>query len=309
MSYPGFSGVILEPWSLMGLGFSVTVTQTAWSGNVSQMPRLVTKAPPGLMLPKRTRTRLKRIALKTKEALGRYAYKTSLGDFMPFKTYGIWWPIHERLKSEFESERDRFIAEYDKLPLEAKKEAEDWMARFFELVTSSEHGTKPTAQFSERIVSMMVKAIPGKRELFDKFQYKAELRPYKGLGSRVYSLDWPEVDSWKEIARAGVDSSIVSTDDIADEFRREIAQQYSQKCSTMLLPLLETISNVRISWVIMKLLRRALDDLDALNFFEDRVVSDLISTTRSVLDRDRQKELDTSISDLLAYVNSAYGKR
>ena len=306
----GFVGDSIEALRLMGLGFEASLIYSFWHGSPRDMPNFGLKIPKGLLVSRERLSRFGYIENASRLNLARYSYKTSLGNFLPFKAYERWKIGYDKYKAEFEIERDKYISEYDLLPQELRKESEAWIAEIYRRVSMADKGTKPTLPFSENIISLLLSKSPKKRELAKFFNYKARLSPFAGLGdSAFFGQVWPGSNEWKDVAKEGINLYLGLKEDIVDEFSKTIAVQYGQKCRKMILYLFEWVSARRASWVTMKSLKKALLDAEALNFFEDKEVSRLISEAMPFLSKKHQKELEAKLSDLLTYVNLVYSDR
>ena len=299
-----------EALRLMGLGFEASLSYSAWTGSPRGMPNFGLKIPKGLMLSTKRRSRFKYIENSSRENLQRYAFSTSSGDFLPFKAYERWKVKHRKYKSEFELEKNRFLAEYDSLPCEVRREADGWISKVFCMISGANETSRPTMTFSEKMVSLMLSKIPEKRELAKLFDYKVRLAPYTHLGFIPYSGKWPSANFWTGIAKEGLELSGDEYTElgIANEFLKDISIQYAQKCRNMMQHLFENISTKRASHVVLSSLELALADAEALNFFEDEEITRMISEMRPFVKRETQVELESRLLDFLAYVNLEYGK-
>lgn len=302
----GFAKDSVETLRLMGLGFDASFLFTAWDGSPCGMPNFGIKIPRGLMLTKERKSRLKYLEINARKNFQRYTFKTSFGDFLPFKAYGRWKVNYDKYKSQFEYERDRFLAEYDLLPDEVRRESDAWISEVFHKVSGADRSSKPALPFSENLVSMMLSRIPAKREISKLYRYKARLLPYLGLGLSPYSGKWPSSNEWTDVAKEGLKLSIGYQEDIFDEFTKVVLAQFAEKCRSMTLNLLERVSNQRVSHKTLDLMGEALLDIESLNFFEDKEVTQITLEAKPFLNREHQPELEGKVSDLLAYVNSNF---
>lgn len=306
----GFVGDPIEALRLMGLGFEASLIFSFWHGAPRDMPNFGLKIPKGLLVSRAKLARYGYIENASRLNLARYSYKTSIGNFLPFKAYERWKIGYDKHKAEFEIERDRYISEYDSLPQELRKESEEWITEIYKRVSMADKGTKPTLPFSENIISLLLSKTPKKRELAKFFNYRARLLPFVGLGESAFlGQIWPGSKEWEGVAKEGINIYLGIKEDIVDEFSKTIAVQYGQKCREMIQYLLEWVSARRASWVTMRSLKNALLDAEALNFFEDNEVSRLIAEAMKFLSKKKQKELESRLSDFLTYVNLVYSDR
>lgn len=305
----GFARDSAEALHLMGLGFDATLLFTAWRGSPHRMPNFGIPMPKGLMLSKERRSRIKYIEISARKNLQRYTFQTSFGNFLPFKAYERWKSWDNTYKKQFNYERDKFLSEYDSLPDEVRREADEWIAKVFRLVTGADDRTRPTLSFSENIVSLMLSKIPAKRELAKCYRYKVRLLPYLGLGITPYSGQWPSSNNWIGTAKEGLDLSKGSEDNLFEDFTEVVMTQFSQKCRSMLQRLLEIVSRQSASHSTLTAMENALLDTEALNFFDNKEISKMVYGAMPFVIREKQQELEGRVSDLLAYINENFTNR
>ncbi len=296
-----------EASSLMGLGFGASLLFTAWYGTQKGIPDFGVRMPKGLMMSKGQRWKIKHIENSLRANLSRFSFKTSQGSFLPFKAYSRWKVNHDKYRKEFERQRDRFLSEYDALPNLVRKEADGWISEVFRLISNSEKDEKPTTPFYENMVSIIVSSAPDKKELSRLFNCKISLLPYSGLGTSLFiGTKWPAFREWDQVAKDGIEFSAGNADDVSSEFLNEIACQYSQKCREMFQSAFDVLSKKSASHIVLSSLSESLDDAEALNFFEDFTLSNLLLEAKGKTRRETQAELEARLIDLLSYVNSTY---
>lgn len=307
--FEALSGGTPATLSLMRLGFEASVLFNFWSGSANGLTDYGVKIPNGIMLQKKQRIRLKFIENATRNNLEKYSYKIQDVRFLPFKTYKRWKLGYEKFKREFQLERDQILADYDFLSQNVRKEAELWISDVYKLISGTDRNAKPPLSFSENLVAKILSKAPKKKDLANLFKYKVVLMPYVGLGSSVYDVDkWVGSTKWEEIAKEGIELSATPKDDLLDLFPKAVAIQYAEKCRGMFQDLLDVVSTTDINWKNVRTLNRALDDAEALNFFEDKKISEMILKLKTLIDKTRQRELEIELSEFLSYVNIECGK-
>ena len=234
-----------------------------------------------------------------------YTFLLGTGRVLPFKAYDTWKDLYLKYEVLFKEEIRKIFANYEDLVIEAKRASLETSKECYKSITGKEE--TPPLTFQEKISYEMLSKMPSKKDLMEFFRYGIKFSlPYDFLKSidvkNLMHEEW--VNKFRDAMKLSDEAEMNKEEALA----KRIASQYSQKCSDWLFPYIDSLKLKCLNYKAFLKINRHLEDLELLNFWDDGIIKNHISSCKDYINRETRHELSNRLCKFLAYVNGDFAK-
>lgn len=268
------------------------------------------------LLPPETISSLQKIMSEAREILAVHSFKTIWGNFVPYTSFMTWYELNEQKKEEFNILSLQIIDKYDEMIEELRRQyylmaREAWKRNY-------DSESEPNADFSDTFVNNIIAKVPTRESMFNTFKYSTCL-----LSIPLPSFVEDDLQKTKDLIREGEikdveqHAIIMAKQKIAEEYKNKkvelvesfldsTVRHFRHHIKEMINETYQVLSKKTdkdIAYKKIEKLRKTINKIELLNFFNDEEVNNILVELNLQLNKYNERDTIAIVDGLKKLVD------